>query len=215
MSEFKKVVRVIEPDGATNDMMTRNNWTIWEKGMDTPDLVLFTGGADVSPNLYGEVNFASLVDPKRDQGEVMIFEEYLNKAPLVGICRGGQFLNVMSGGKMYQDVDGHCNGNHDLTDVLTGMTHSVTSTHHQMMRPSDKAELVATANRSTEALVGKNGPPLQAIYQPLAHDDVEVVYYEETSALCFQPHPEYYGAEQTEKYFFELLDRFFEFGGAR
>lgn len=215
MSEYKKIVRVIEPDYATNDMMIRNNWTIWEDGMDQPDLVLFTGGADVSPNLYGEINLASHNDPKRDQLEILIFEEYLNKVPLVGICRGGQFLNVMSGGSMYQDVDGHCNGNHVLVDLLTDSTHEVTSTHHQMMRPNNDGYIVAVATESTSALIPVDGVLLHAEYKVLPHDDIEVVYYKKTNALCFQPHPEYQGAKQTEKYFFELLDRFFEFGGPR
>lgn len=215
MSEYKKIVRVIEPDWATNDMMARNNWTIWEDGMDQPDLVLFTGGADVSPDLYGEINFASHNDPSRDADEILIFEEYLDKVPFVGICRGGQFLNVMSGGRMYQDVDGHCNGNHTLTDIWTSESYEVTSTHHQMMRPNDDGNIIAVATESTSALISVGNAPVHVSYEPLSHDDVEVVYYDKTKALCFQPHPEYQGAKQTEKYFFELLDRFFEFGGPR
>lgn len=100
------------------------------------DLVVFTGGADVSPGLYGhEHHHTTYNDVFRDQMEAQAFERCsMHDIPMVGICRG-QFLNVMSGGEMYQDVSGH-GMPHEITDLVTGETVYVSSTHHQMMKPS-------------------------------------------------------------------------------
>jgi len=66
--------------------------------------VVFTGGADVSPFMYGEKKLSvTCNDEHRDEQEKLFFERY-TKVPKVGICRGGQFLNVMNGGKMWQHV---------------------------------------------------------------------------------------------------------------
>ncbi|HEY9660041.1 MAG TPA: gamma-glutamyl-gamma-aminobutyrate hydrolase family protein, partial [Allocoleopsis sp.] len=107
--------------------------------LDEADLVCFTGGADVSPELYGHKEHPSTFASKfRDEEEMVLYKEAVKlQKPLVGICRGGQFLNVMSGGEMYQDVTKHTMS-HDLTDLETGEVVYVTSTHHQMMKPSDR-----------------------------------------------------------------------------
>jgi hypothetical protein len=44
----------------------------------------------------------------------------------------------------------------------------------------------------------------------ISKDDVEVVYYEHTRSLCFQPHPEFTGKEMVNMrmYFLSLINRF-------
>lgn len=202
--EFNKVVYVVGGDDLIERMFHKRNWAIY--GNDThekPDLVIFTGGEDVTPSLYHEENVASWCDWHRDAYEIEKFEEF-SDTPKAGICRGGQFLNVMSGGRMYQDVDGH-SGNHVTYDLETGKEYEVTSTHHQMMRPSDDGEVVGVANETTYVRSAKG--------ESTVEDDIEVVYYAKTKSLCFQPHPEYNKAEQTEEYFFDLLNRYFGVNG--
>src|SRR5574343_347632 len=84
----------------------------WEavSTIEKADLVCFTGGEDVSPSLYGEQRHPRTYhNMNRDDRETELFNQCLkNQTPMVGICRGGQFLNVMNGGKMYQDVSHHC-----------------------------------------------------------------------------------------------------------
>lgn len=150
--------------------------------LDLPDLIVFTGGADVDPALYGEhPHPRTYSEPERDKREKAIFLRSQDRGiPALGICRGGQFLNVLSGGSMNQHVDGHATGNnHLITDHASGEEIMVSSTHHQMMVPSDKAIILATAN---------------IVKWPL-HVDVEVVYYPHTNALCFQPHPEFFSTD--------------------
>lgn len=171
------------------------------------DLVCFTGGADVSPHLYNSpVHPTTCTDGWRDAKEQRLFEECVNKnIPMVGICRGGQFLNVMNGGEMYQDVTKHCQP-HALLDLETGEHIWVSSTHHQMMRPAVGAVLVATAEQN-----GKREWYHQNILQrDVSKEDIEVVFYEKTRALCFQPHPEFSDEdyEGMFNYFGSLLKRF-------
>lgn len=175
------------------------------------DLVQFTGGEDVTPYFYGEdTHPRTHFNESRDFMEASFFtiaKMYGKK--MAGICRGGQFLNVMSGGAMYQDVDGHAiHGTHECFDRGSGQVFNVTSTHHQMMLPSHNGRIIATADQSTRREYMQDG-------EIKVHDsvggDVEVVYYRHTDALCFQPHPEFVGATDTSDYYFSLLNRIWGF----
>jgi putative glutamine amidotransferase len=71
------------------------------------DGFLFTGGQDVSPALYDqtELPFCGKTSARRDAFEKALLEEVLRlNKPFLGICRGLQFLNVMLGGSLYQDI---------------------------------------------------------------------------------------------------------------
>ena len=71
------------------------------------DGILFTGGSDVSPSLYGEEKDIKCgkTNPKRDKIEKEIFLNfYKTDKPIFAICRGMQFVNVCLGGKTYQDI---------------------------------------------------------------------------------------------------------------
>lgn len=174
---------------------------------DNLDAVVFTGGADVSPSMYGEDNVGSYVDEARDIDDSAMYHRCLALGiPMIGICRGGQFLNVMNGGKMWQDVDGHAlRGTHALVDTVTGEMVHVTSTHHQMMRPSPAGEVWATAEESTYKKAAKDKWRIEA--NPY-EADVEVVFYPLSSCLCFQPHPEMLHApDECVEYFFNLVKR--------
>lgn len=136
-----------------------------------PHLVVFTGGSDVTPWLYGAVNTASGNNFERDVVETLWFHRFL-KIPKVGICRGGQFLNVMSGGTMDQDIQNH-GRTHEIvhTNYLVAGS-SVTSTHHQHMVPEN------TKGHSHVLAVSSDNRN-------------EIISYTNTNSLCFQPHPEY------------------------
>mgnify|MGYP003145826526 CR=1 FL=1 len=174
------------------------------------DMIQFTGGADVSPSLYQEEPHASTYsNPTRDSEEKEIFLRARRKGiPLAGICRGGQFLNVMSGGKMWQDVNNHALvGRHKIHDVWSKEIYEGTSTHHQMIRPSIEGMLIAYANETTLWKTMENPPFVDSKERLL---DTEVVYYKHTNALCFQPHPEFNNGHQCRRYYFRyILDYLF------
>lgn len=169
------------------------------------DFACFTGGADVTPSLYDEKNVASGNDWLRDVREMADFAELQELGrPCVGICRGGQFLNVMNGGKMWQDVNNHAIMGHHQITVFEGIQqhhYEVTSTHHQMMRAGEDGQTIGIANLATR--FAHDGDD-----KPNVGYDTEIVWYAEKKCLCFQPHPEYNTSKQddTERLFFMLLD---------
>ena len=71
------------------------------------DGFLFTGGHDASPELYNENPLDGLVSccMKRDKMESYILKKtiQINK-PVLGICRGIQFINAALGGTLYQNL---------------------------------------------------------------------------------------------------------------
>ena len=71
------------------------------------DGFLFTGGHDVSPELYQEklLNKYVVCCSRRDAMEKIVLQKVLElDKPLLGICRGIQFLNAALGGTLYQDL---------------------------------------------------------------------------------------------------------------
>jgi putative glutamine amidotransferase len=71
------------------------------------DGILFTGGEDVDPSFYGEAKHHDNVHDHRprDVFEFALLEGALaQRAPILGICRGVQMINVGFGGSLYQDL---------------------------------------------------------------------------------------------------------------
>lgn len=60
------------------------------ENMKDADVILFTGGEDVSPELYGEEDPEDLCfcNSKRDQEEADIFDNVRTDQVCLGICRG-------------------------------------------------------------------------------------------------------------------------------
>lgn len=198
-------VHIINSSDEYVHMFGKMGWeVVGIKDFFNADLIQFTGGSDVTPMLYGEsLRPKTYCSQRRDLEEAGYFAFAQRcSIPMAGICRGGQFLNVMNGGKMYQHVDGHATGrNHILFDRFTSKYCNVTSTHHQMMIPHYSGEVIAIANES------KVKESYDSVF--LANEaDVEVVYYDNTKSLCFQPHPEFYNADSTRDYYFELINRY-------
>lgn len=68
---------------------------------------LFTGGHDVSPEIYGEAPLpvCGEVCPARDRMEYPLLMAAIERgASILGICRGLQFINTALGGTLYQDL---------------------------------------------------------------------------------------------------------------
>jgi putative glutamine amidotransferase len=71
------------------------------------DGILFTGGEDVDPSFYGEAKQHENVHDyrRRDEFEFALLDRALaRRAPILGICRGVQMINVKFGGTLYQDI---------------------------------------------------------------------------------------------------------------
>lgn len=198
-------------DASVGKLFKQNGFTVVGRLQDAPDLICFTGGEDVGPDMYGHaVHQSTFTNPVRDSEEVAVFNEAKSAGlPMVGICRGGQFLNVMNGGTMYQDVTNHTAG-HDA--IIDGERLFVSSTHHQMMCPGKDAIIVgvgvATAAERTIYV------PKEEKFFTFPHIkgqlDIEVLAY--GNHVCFQPHPEYSlfreALEPLAQKFFQVVEKY-------
>lgn len=159
-------------------------------------LVGFTGGEDVSPELYGHENLQSHSSLARDKREMLIFEiAHKHKIPMTGICRGSQFLNVMCGGTMVQHLaQSHGGGRHGCV-THEGPEFEVTSSHHQMSVPGPKGQVLAWAKERLEPedLVYAGFPlDLARSIDPDGRVLVtEAIYYPHSRVFGVQHHPEW------------------------
>lgn len=193
---MKPKIYVIGQDSAYVRMFMANNWEIVTDPRDA-DAIQFTGGEDVSPMLYDEPRHPTTGNNvRRDDYEAGIFNEYKGEKSMLGVCRGGQFLTVMNGGRLWQDVDNHgVYGGHFVQDLETGEMTLCSSTHHQMMDPSPvpSAKVLAVAGRTTYKSDGWGVKHMQDVAD--TERDIEAVYFPETDTICFQAHPEFYGPD--------------------
>ena len=120
------------------------------------DGILFSGGEDVQPALYGKPEYIQEfhlqeIIPERDHFEYDVMEKALaEKKPVLGICRGLQLINVYLGGTLVPDIptllqsEGHSKKNGQdqvhsirvepdtLLEKISGLTEgTVNSAHHQ------------------------------------------------------------------------------------
>lgn len=143
-------------------------------------LVVFTGGADVSPELYGDTSPKGVchVNKKRDEQERNIYHFARQRGiRMVGICRGMQFLNVMTGGKMIHDLAGHSGGSHMTMTRDRDEPFLTNSFHHQMCILHKDSHLLAWSHvKLSKAYIGDKdepvdykGPEVEAFYHPWDH----------------------------------------------
>lgn len=179
--------------------------------MDNADIIVFNGGTDVATELYGERSTMAYVPEfasVRDKYEKGVFDKYKGQKFFLGICRGAQFLNVMNGGSLWQDVNHHGHP-HPMFDLLTSRTIRVTSTHHQMMIPNmNDGELIAVASESTKKMRWGELKNINPMKEPDL--DVEVMWYPKNRSLCIQGHPEYVPGSEFADWSLGLVSKFYK-----
>jgi putative glutamine amidotransferase len=179
-----------------------NDPSLLETDPDRIALVVFTGGSDVSPSLYGQKQGSKThCHPERDRNEVEIYQlAKKHQIPMFGICRGLQFLTVMNNGTLVQHMTGH-HAPH-LMVTKNGMEFEVSSSHHQMAIPHENYEVLAwgSPNLSRVYLDGNNdGIPIKL--------EVEAVKFE--NAVGVQYHPEIMPADSNGfLYVKELVEKY-------
>ena len=172
------------------------------------DIVMFTGGEDINPALYGDVPHPTTHFSNRDDAEVAAYKHVLNtsKPLFIGGCRGAQLLTALNGGKLIQHVVNHSGcGSHDITTV-DNQVMSITSCHHQMMYPydlpSEDYQLLAWSTKNLSP-VYYTGQGLLKVTEDFK--EPEIVYYPKTRSLCIQGHPEWMRTNQPAIHYINKL----------
>lgn len=165
------------------------------------NLVVFTGGEDVTPNLYGEKkNEHTHNNPARDEYEIGIFKKAKELGKhIIGICRGSQFTCVMSGGRLVQ----HQLNPHYIHEIKTsdGSEILITSTHHQAMFPYGLPKEDYKVLGWTEGIspFHQNGEGKEISTEPFK--EVEICHFPKTRVLGIQGHPESMNVDKNPKTF--------------
>lgn len=157
-------------------------------------IVFFHGGADVMPQLYGERNLQSYTDADRDVRYLWVWQ--LRKAlgiPFFGVCGGHQFITVVNGGSLYQDLATEAFGAHpsvhDVTFDATAPDWLIAAMDARRDRVVSTQRRVYRVN-STHHQATRGVPPNAQVIAR-AHDSViEALLYED--GFTCQWHPEFY-----------------------
>jgi gamma-glutamyl-gamma-aminobutyrate hydrolase PuuD len=195
-------------DSSYRELFTKRGFStiILEEGMSDIKArgVVFSGGADVDPRLYGEVAIEGAhVHPdfnadKKDLDLYMFAKE--RNLPMIGICRGAQFINVVHGGTLQQHITGHAGIAHKVY-LWNGNVAEVNSYHHQsIVLPSSG---VGISRASTIHPYGKEE---EAKFNNSEYNEIEAAYYASTHSIGVQWHPEIKdGTKDSEEVFWELF----------
>ena len=115
---------IVDAGGMPIMLPLTSDKAILKQLLDTVDGILMTGGHDVSPDIYGEEKLDDSVVCNEDRDSMekeRIGQAFEKDIPILGICRGIQFLNAFLGGTLYQDL---------------GKQHPSETEHHQKLTAS-------------------------------------------------------------------------------
>lgn len=200
------------------DSLFKDKKNVTREGWDGVDALILWGGEDIHPSFYGEkhhpMNQASVGISGRDSREKFAIEEAVKLGiPIIGVCRGAQFLCAVAGGTLVQHCMGHTmqhlitckNGYEEEIQMMTS------SAHHQMLNPwnlpEDHYEVLAWSSER-RAHKYENGER-QEIPEMKLNPEPEIVYFPYLKGLAIQGHPEWMPADSTfVKYCLHLINEF-------
>jgi putative glutamine amidotransferase len=165
--------------------------------IDRLDAIVFAGGADIDPDIYGEVPHGESTGtrPERDAGEIPLMRAALDRdLPLLGICRGMQLLAVVSGGSLVQhlpELVGHDDhrptpgvyGMHEVRldagsriAAILGEDVSVPTYHHQGLASAGSLKITGWAQDGTPEAVEdpERRFTLGVLWHPEAAEDLRL-----------------------------------------
>jgi putative glutamine amidotransferase len=99
-------VRAIEAAGGRPLLVPPSTDGI-DETLDRLDGLLFSGGSDLDPELYGQEAHPETngIVPERDRAEIALLRAALERdMPVLAVCRGSQVLNVALGGDLVQHL---------------------------------------------------------------------------------------------------------------
>ncbi|MBN2316109.1 MAG: gamma-glutamyl-gamma-aminobutyrate hydrolase family protein [Sedimentisphaerales bacterium] len=189
--DFAYVRAVTENGGVPMVLPTIDSEQILRRYVKELDGLVLVGGDDIPPSAYGEQPHETVkpLPPERYDFERKLIAKWLDgKKPLLGVCLGMQFTNVVSGGSLIQDIPSEIGTqvNHRkyhkvqiepgslLSQLLGASEARVLSNHHQAVRKVGKGLKVIAhsedgVNEALERTDGGFGLFVQ--WHPEAMDD--------------------------------------------
>jgi len=157
-----------------------------------PDIIIFSGGNNISPQLYGEpIGSLTGISTLRDQNEMILMDNAMeNNIKVLGICRGMQFVNVFLGGKLV-----------DVKSVYGNAIEHVASSHRVHFVKTDEGLNVEEGSEITVNSFHDQGFKKEIIGKRLnilaqAQDGViEMIQHAELPILGILWHPERPGSD--------------------
>lgn len=166
------------------------------------DLIVFSGGDDINPALYGQQRHHTVtwVNKTRDEFEMKLHSHFWNK-PKVGVCRGAQLLCILNGGSLWQHADGH-HQHHLVWDTTKQKPEEVNSIHHQVCKITKKMKLLAYGIETKNTAFYDDKGIHKGVKE---EEEVEAFWIPHDKALCVQWHPEY-GHKNSHDYFWDFFE---------
>jgi putative glutamine amidotransferase len=156
MVSFTYVEAVAENGGVPVVLPTVTNEEILQRYVQELDGLVLVGGADIPPSAYDQQTHETVkvLHMQRYNFERKLISLWLSAGkPLLGVCLGMQFTNVVSGGSLIQDIPSQVGTdvthrrkyhrvriepNSSLAKILSATEASVYSNHHQAVKDLGK-----------------------------------------------------------------------------
>jgi len=174
---FAYAQAVAENGGVPVVLPTIDDERVLQKYLRELDGLVLIGGDDIPPRAYGEQPHETVepLTPQRYEFERKLIARWLeSRKPLLGVCLGMQFTNVVAGGTMIQDIPSEVGKTVDhrkyhhvtivapsiLSEILGANEARVLSSHHQAVDDLGKnlRVIARSADGVTEALERTDGP---------------------------------------------------------
>jgi putative glutamine amidotransferase len=175
--DFVYVLAVAENGGVPVVLPTIDDEAILQRYLEMLDGLVLVGGADIPPSAYGQEPHETvrLMPSRRYDFERKLIAHWLASGkPLLGVCLGMQFTNVVSGGSLIQDIPSQVgttvNHRHDhrvhiepasaFAQILGSHEAMVLSSHHQAVKDVGRGFRVVARSEDgvIEALERTDGP---------------------------------------------------------
>jgi microsomal dipeptidase-like Zn-dependent dipeptidase/gamma-glutamyl-gamma-aminobutyrate hydrolase PuuD len=167
------------------------------------DGLLFSGGGDINPILFGEEPIPQLqdVDHFRDEYDLLLLRmASIRQIPIMGICRGHQLINAAFGGTLLQDIISQHSQpavKHSQTMDRQYPSHSVAivpgSRLHELLK-SDKIYVNSIHHQAVRAAA-----PGFVVSATAADGVIEAIEHPEYPVFGVQWHPEGMAANGDEQ----------------
>ncbi len=153
---FAYAAAVAENGGVPLVLPTIDDEQILQKYLEVLDGLVLIGGDDIPPEMYGEQPHETVEPLEKHRFEFerkLIARWFESGKPLLGVCLGMQFTNVVAGGTMVQDIP---------SEIGTKVSHR--SYHSVLIEPDsilsralkgDKASVLSSHHQAVDGL-GRN-----------------------------------------------------------